>query len=194
MSDDSLALLSRVLDQTRSIIAAVGPDQASAPTPCTQWNMRQLVNHVVHDVQQFTAVAQGEGFKASDADVVGDDWLAAYDAAAGALRAAWNEPGALDRTAKLPFGEVPATWQVGQQITDLAVHAWDVARAAGQHAELDPAVIEAALAWGRQNLKPEFRGAAFGPEVPVAADAPSYSQLIGFFGRDPAWRAHQGQA
>jgi uncharacterized protein (TIGR03086 family) len=89
---------------------------------------------------------------------------------------------------KMPFGELPATWQVGQQIADLAVHAWDVALATGQSPDVDTAVVEYAFEWGRQNLKPEFRGAAFGPEITVPADAPVYDRLVGFFGRDPAWR------
>ena len=184
-----MALLERALDQTQAIIAQVRVDQAGAPTPCSDWNVRQLVNHVVHDVQQFTAMAHGERFQQRDADVTCDDWLGAYRTAANDLRTAWSEPGALERTVKLPFGEMPATWQVGQQFTDLAVHAWDVARAAGLEPTVDASILDAALAWGKQNLKPEFRGAAFGPEVPVPDSAPTFDRLVGFFGRDPGWRA-----
>jgi hypothetical protein len=60
-----------------------------------------------------------------------------------------------------------------------------VARATGTTGELDPELAEAALAWGRQNLKPEFRGQAFGPEMPVPENAPVYDRLAGFFGREP---------
>jgi hypothetical protein len=78
----------------------------------------------------------------------------------------------------------------GQQIADLAVHGWDIAKATGQPTDLDPEVGQLALDWGRENLKPEFRGdeasgRSFGPEVAVAADAPLYDRLAGFFGRDP---------
>jgi uncharacterized protein (TIGR03086 family) len=188
MPHDRIALLQRALDQTGALIARVRPEQASAPTPCTDWNLRQLVNHVVVDVQQFTRMAQGERYQAHTADVIGADWLAAYRAAAEGLLAAWQRPGALERVARAPFGDVSAEWQIGQQVADLAVHAWDLARAAGLAPEMDGEVVEAALEWGRANLKPQFRGAAFGPEVEVSPTAPAYDRLVGFFGRRPDWQ------
>jgi hypothetical protein len=85
---------------------------------------------------------------------------------------------------------LPTPWRLGQQITDLAVHGWDVAKATGQSTDLDPEVGRLALDWGRENLKPEFRGdeasgQSFGFEVAVADDAPLYDRLAAFFGRDP---------
>jgi uncharacterized protein (TIGR03086 family) len=188
---DPVALLARALDQTGALIARVRPEQASLPTPCRSWDVRDLVNHVVQDVQQFTARASGKDWEPHDADLLGDDWAGAWQAAADALLAAWRREGALDRTVTLPFGEVPATWQVDQQIADLAVHGWDLARATGQPTDLDPELGRLALSWGRENLKPQFRGDeasghAFGPEVPVPTDAPLYDRLAAFFGRDPA--------
>jgi uncharacterized protein (TIGR03086 family) len=69
------------------------------------------------------------------------------------------------------------------------MHDWDLARATGQPAELDPALAEHALRWSRGMLRPEFRGPgkAFGVEVPVPDDAPAYERLAGWFGRDPGW-------
>jgi uncharacterized protein (TIGR03086 family) len=187
---DPIDLLARTLDQTGAIIARVRPEQAALPTPCRSWDVRALVNHVVHDVQQFAAMAGGGRFEQRDDDVIGDDWGGAYRAAAASLLAAWRREGALDRMVQLPFGEVPASWQVGQQITDLAVHGWDVAKATGQPTGLDAEAGQLALDWARENLKPQFRGDeasghAFGPEVPVADDAPLYDRLAGFFGRQP---------
>jgi len=80
--------------------------------------------------------------------------------------------------------------QPSHQITELATHDWDLAKATGQvPAELDPALAEHALRWSRGMLRPEFRGPgkAFGVEVPVAEDAPVYDRLAGWFGRDPGW-------
>jgi hypothetical protein len=72
----------------------------------------------------------------------------------------------------------------------MAVHAWDVAKATGQPTDLEPEVGQVALDWGRENLKPRFRGdessgQSFGPEKPVPEDAPLYNRLAAFFGRDP---------
>jgi len=66
---------------------------------------------------------------------------------------------------------------------------WDVRALVGHLAGLDPALAEHGLRWGRQMLRPEFRGPdkAFGVEVPVPDDAPVYDRLAGWFGRDPGW-------
>jgi uncharacterized protein (TIGR03086 family) len=77
-----------------------------------------------------------------------------------------------------------------QQITELTSHAWDIAKATGRSTDLDPELGELALAWGRQNMRPEFRGDEadgyyIGPEVPVADDAPLYDRLAAFGGRNP---------
>ncbi len=191
VASDPVALLWRALDQTGAIISRVRPEQASLPTPCRSFDVRALVNHVLRDVRLFTARAGGAAWEERGADLIGDDWAGAYHQAAGALLAGWQRPGALDRTVQLPFGELPALWFVGQQVTDLAVHAWDVARATGQPTDLDPELGQFALDWGTGNLEPRFRGDEadgrdFGVEVPVADDAPLYDRLAGFFGRDPA--------
>jgi uncharacterized protein (TIGR03086 family) len=187
----SVELLGRTLAQTGAIVARVRPEQATLPTPCGAWDVRALVNHVVHDVRQFTVTAHGGEWAPSDADVIGDDWAGAYRQAASSLLAAWRRPGALDQPVRLPSGEFPATWRVGQQIADLAVHGWDIAKATGQPADLDPEVGQLALDWGRENLKPQFRGdeasgRSFGAEVAVADDARLYDRLGAFFGRDPS--------
>src|SRR2546421_12839589 len=102
--------LSRALDQTGAIIAAVRPDEAGLPTPCPAWDVRALVNHVVEDVQHFTASASGDRWEGGQAqDLIGDDWPGAYRRSAVELLAAWRRPGAVDRKGQLPVGENPAT-------------------------------------------------------------------------------------
>ena len=68
-------------------------------------------------------------------------------------------------------------------------HGWDLVKATGQRADLDPALAEHALDWSHRMLRPEYRGPdrAFGLEVPVSPDAPPYDRLAGWFGRDPGW-------
>ena len=190
-TDERLDLLERALDQTRRAIAGARPDQAGLPTPCRSCNLRQLVNHVVQDARFFAARLTGEDAGDRDADVLDDDWAASYGRAADGLMEAWRRPGQVDGTISLPFGEVPATWSVDQQVANFAVHGWDVAKATGQPIEFDPEVGRAAMAFGRENLKPEFRGEegegkSFGPEVAVEPDAPLYDQVAAVFGRDPS--------
>jgi uncharacterized protein (TIGR03086 family) len=188
--NDSIARLSRAFDQSGAIIARVQPGQATLPTPCRVWDVRALVNHVVQDIRQFAAMVRGEAPGQDDGDLIGDDWVGAYRAAATALLAAWQREGALGGTVQLPFGEVPAAWCVEQQIADLVVHGWDIAKATRQPTELDPALGQAALEWARASLQPQLRGDEasgypFGPEVSIAADAPLHDRLAAFFGRHP---------
>jgi len=180
MTSESLA---RALDQTERLIAAVGPDRASLPTPCPQWTVRDLVEHLVGaDLHNFVVRARGETVEWTAApEPLGDDWVAQFHDAATHLQAAWSEadPSAPEFAAS-----------VDQQITELSVHDWDLALALGVGDTLDEALAEHALAWARTMLRPEHRGPdkAIGLEVPVPADAAAYARLAGFFGRDPAWR------
>jgi uncharacterized protein (TIGR03086 family) len=190
-ASDPIARLARALDQTGTLIARVAPEQASLPTPCLAWDVRALVNHVVQSVLQFTAVVGGAAWEQLNSDVIGDDWTGAYRAAADGLLGAWQREGALDGTVQLPSGEVPATWRIDQQIAELVVHGWDIARATGQATDLDPELGKALLSWAHENLRPQFRGEegsgkAFGPEVPVPDAAPLHDRLAGFFGRNPS--------
>jgi uncharacterized protein (TIGR03086 family) len=180
----SIELLQRADDQLRRVISRLSPAHAGLPTPCSEFNLRALVNHIVYDVQVFTAMIIGGQRGSPDVDRLGDNWLAAYSSSADLLLSTWRSRGT-GGTLTSRMGELPATWALGQHTSDLVVHAWDISRATGNTDELDPELAEAALAWGRENLKPEFRGQAFGPEVPVPENAPVYDRLAGYFGRTP---------
>ncbi len=181
----SLDALQRTLDQTGGLIGNVTPDQATQPTPCPDWDVRALVNHVVYDLHLFETMLTGAERESPDKDRIGKDWKGAYDAAAQSLMESWRKRGTMGTMKMGPAGDVPATWVIGQHLSDIAVHGWDVARATNQSTEGDPDVGHAALDWAKQNLKPEFRGQAFGPEVPIADSAPLYDRLAAFFGRAP---------
>jgi uncharacterized protein (TIGR03086 family) len=187
---DPIALLARALGQVGAILSRVRPEQASLPTPCSAWDVRALVDHVIRDVQRFTVVTSGRASEQHDRCVIGDDWDAAYRQAARSLLAAWLREDELDQRVQFPFGEFPVGWRLGQQIAYLAMHSWDIAKATGQSTNLDPEVGELALEWARENLKPQFRGeegsgCAFSAEVLVDNDASLYDRLAGFMGRNP---------
>ena len=149
--------------------------------------MRALVNHIVHDLQLFAESTRGGRWRARDDDAIGADWVGAYRDAGRSLVAAWSEEGALEGTIELPFGTFPAAWRIGQHVSDLVVHGWDVAKATEQAADFDRELSEYSLQWAKENLRPEFRGRGFGPEVSAPEDAPLLDRLVAFFGRDPDW-------
>lgn len=181
-------LVARALAQTGEVLARVRPDQAGLPTPCASWNVRDLVAHIVDEVHQFaTVTAGGERGGALPLD---DDWQSAYREQADALLAAWRSPGAFDRVIKFPFGELPAAWTIDQQVAELVIHAWDLAKSSGQPTELDRELGEHVLGWAPGILTDEVRGSEsdgmhIGPEVKVGGDAPLYDRLAALGGRDP---------
>jgi uncharacterized protein (TIGR03086 family) len=182
--DDSLALLARALSQTRAIISHIRPDQENLPTPCTEWDVRTLVNHTVFDTQNFTAAVSGGERPSPDTDLIGTNWTEAYGTASDGLLASWRQRGTAG-SLQLGRVEVAATWASGMHTFSETVHGWDLASATGQSTDLDPEVGQAALDFARDNLE-RFRGRGFGPEVPVPEDASLYDRLAGFCGRHPA--------
>ena len=193
MENDPIALLSRALDQAGAVLAGVHPDQEELPTLCRSWTVAQLGDHLVHDLHQFTLAAEGGNPDWSEpAPTLRTDRAEAFRKGVPSLLDAWRRAGDLTGTVTLPgMGEVPASFPVGQQTAEFATHAWDLARATGQSTYLDPVVGHASLEWIQGALLPQFRGPevegnAFGPEVPVAEDAPVYDRLAAFAGRDPA--------
>ncbi len=184
---DAIAQLGRALDHTGSLISLVAADQGVLPTPCASFDVKSLINHVVLDIQGFETMVRGGDWQQSDDDVIGDDWAGSYTAAAGSLMVAWQ---AQDRP------EDAARSRLDNQITDLVVHGWDIAKATGQPTGADPDLAELSLEWARANLKAEYRGpdgkSAFGPEVAVPESAPISDRLAAWMGRDPSWRAGSG--
>jgi uncharacterized protein (TIGR03086 family) len=189
---ETVALLERALDQTAGLIAAVDASQAGLATPCSGWDVQALVNHLAGPaMRNFLVAARGEttDWTAPAEEIDDDDWAAVFRERAAPLRVAWREAD-LSRLVRGPGGEAPLRLSADQQITELAVHDWDLARATGQViAGLDPALAEHALGWSRRMLRPEFRGPDqyVGLEVEVPDDAPVYDRLAGWFGRDPGW-------
>ena len=188
---DPLTLLERALEQTAAIIAAIPSGQAGLATPCPEWDVRTLVRHLVgQDLRNFLVVARGGAADwQAPADELGEDWGAAFRDRAGPLLAAWRAADLGQPIAMPGGGEAPLRGRADQQIAELATHGWDLVKATGQRADLDPALAEHALDWSHGMLRPEYRGPdrAFGLEVPVSPDAPPYDRLAGWFGRDPGW-------
>jgi uncharacterized protein (TIGR03086 family) len=192
VATDPLPLLSRALDQMSDLLGRVRPEQRGNPTPCSSWDVAALARHVVFELERFEAAARlTQPDRRQAAGEIEGDWRVAFDRGAGTLLAAWQEAGDLDATVSLPVGEVPRSFVVSQQLTEYAVHAWDLALAIDHSGQLDEEIAAAALAFASRNLKPEHRGEgkAFGLQVSVADHAPATDRLAGFFGRDPHWKA-----
>jgi uncharacterized protein (TIGR03086 family) len=191
MDESVPELLERALNQAAAVITRIRPGQAGLPTPCTDWDVEHLVRHLVtQDLPHFTVAARGEAPDwTSPPGELGADWPQQFLLGARRLLETWAAAD-LDKPVALPAGgQAPLRSRADQQIAELAVHSWDLARATSADVPLDPALAEHALAWSRRMLRPEFRGPgkAFGVEVPVPEESSAYDRLAGWFGRDPAW-------
>jgi uncharacterized protein (TIGR03086 family) len=184
-STDPVEQLADVVDQLAALVDGVRAEQWSAPTPCAEWDVRALVEHLVTGQLLF---ASALGFTAgADAVTGADDDVRLPDAfrATGAVMLeAFRKPGALDQLVDVPVGRVPAGVAVDLRVTECLVHGWDLARATGQTTTFDDAVVEREIAFtrGALALVPSDR-TPFGPEQPVAPDASPTDQLAALLGR-----------
>ena len=138
------------LASTRRFVAGVDAHQWGLATPCSEWSVRELVNHIVSGNLWAAELGNGrtiaEVGTALDGDVLGDDPLAAYDASAAAAAGVFEEPGALDRPCAVSYGPVPGSVYAGHRFIDVLIHGWDVAAATGQDTELEDDLVTACWA------------------------------------------------
>lgn len=184
--------LVRSYEQAAAIVAGVHPDQLQRPTPCPDYDVATLVDHLVG--AGWRAVALGRGEKPT-----GEEFphVALAEAPEELRRAgkeadaAWTDDARLAATVTMPWGEVyTGATLVNMYLAELAAHSWDLARATGQGGRLDPSLALPALDGARAMLKPEYRdlmgrGSPFGAEVAAPADATDWERLAAFMGRAP---------
>jgi uncharacterized protein (TIGR03086 family) len=170
----------------------VGGDQWAAPTPCAGWDTRTLVNHIVYEERWMPPIFAGatitEVGDRFDGDLLGENPAAALVEAAQQADEAIVQPGALERTVHLSFGDTPATEYLYQLFADHLVHSWDLAAAIGADRRLDAEAVSACAAWFASREDLYRQAGAIGPRAEVPADADEQDRLIAAFGRDPAWR------
>jgi uncharacterized protein (TIGR03086 family) len=186
---DSIAMLQRVVDTTSGVLDNTTTAQLTNPTLCTEWTVRDLVNHMVGGATMF-AISAEQGSVPDDllgqlmgGDNVGDDPKGAWATASQRALVAFERPGAMEKMVKLPFGEMPGGIALNIAIFDVTTHAVDIARATGQHVS-DTELLEGSLAIGRQMIGPELRApGVFGDEQPIADTASAEDRLLAFAGR-----------
>lgn len=177
--------LEQAITSTRGVLAGVSANQLDGPTPCAQWKVSDLINHIVGAQHFFTAGVTGQP-PSGDEDFASGDYLGAFDAGAKACVAAFSADGVMEKMLTLPFGLMPGAGFVGLAATDTFTHGWDLAKATGQDTALAPELATQLLAGARQMIQPAFRseeGTVFGPEQEAPAGASDADQLAAFLGR-----------
>lgn len=160
-----------------------------SPTPCTEWDVRDLVGHIVGEQLWVPELLAGMTIEEIgdkyDGDVLGDDPIGAWTAASQAARAAWLAPGTLDRGVHLSFGDTDGREYCWQMTVDLAVHGWDLATALGKEAGMGDELATALLGYVEPRAAAWQGAGIFADPVPVPDDADPQSRLVAMLGRRP---------
>jgi uncharacterized protein (TIGR03086 family) len=184
--------LERAVAQAKKIVAGVRDDQLTAPTPCSEWDVKALLAHMLGGALMSGAGAREGSVPASmmgdmgRPDFVGADFRERYASAADEMVVALNDPSVAGKTIELPFGTMPGPVVHRIFTMDTTIHAADLAHATGQSfddAELAEATVE--MAREAEAAPGSFLRSpgVLGPEQPCHDDAPAATRLLAFAGR-----------
>jgi uncharacterized protein (TIGR03086 family) len=181
------ALFERAVNHYGELVQSVGAGRWHDPTPCTDWDVRELVNHVTVEQLWLPPLVEGKTVadigNRLDGDQLGDDPVAAWDAAAKASVAALCSGRALDGTVHLSRGETPTSQYAFEMTLDALIHGWDLARAIGANEALDPETTQLAYEAILPMVDELQKSGMFAPPIPTPDDAPVQTKLLAILGR-----------
>jgi uncharacterized protein (TIGR03086 family) len=170
-------------------VLSIGDGDWCAPTPCEEWDVRSLLNHLVGEnlwaVELFAGRTIAEVGSRLDGDLLGHDPAAAWAGSAAGALAAIREPGAVERTVHLSFGDFTGAEYLEQLFADLLVHGWDLARSIGRDERLDPALVRACASWFA-SWEDGYRSAGAIGARPAVDQPDDQARLLAAFGRNPS--------
>jgi uncharacterized protein (TIGR03086 family) len=180
------------------LVRHVDDRQLAARTPCPDYCVGDLLDHIGGLATAFTwaatkqALEQPDVGPSGDAGRLGDDWRERIPEALDVLARAWRDPDAWTGSTKAGGIELPGEICGLVALDEIVVHGWDLAVATGQRFDVDEASLQAVAAFASSFSgagTEDQRGDAFGPEVAVPAEAPLLERVLGMLGRDPRWSA-----
>ena len=177
----------KAMEAPRAYLDAVRPEQWAGPTPCSEWNVKQVANHIIGENLWAAELFQGRTIEQVgsrlDGDLAGSDPAAAYRRSVDVATSAVSAPDAMQTTCHLSFGDFSGAEYAAQLFLDTLIHGWDIAKATGQDTRLDPELVEACLPIA-EVLTNQFRGAGvFGDNLAVSPGAEPQTRLLALVGR-----------
>lgn len=188
IENDPRPLFVRALDQAQRLIDSTAPETLDLPTPCTEYDVRTLLGHLLTVGARINLALNGGDPLTIPMVTTGvDDIPAAWKERRVALDRTLADDSTLGRVCKLPWATLPGAAAIAAYTGELATHAWDLATATGRRDQLDEALATQVLPMVRQYVPAQQRGGhvPFGPVVQVAGDAAPYDQLAAWQGRQP---------
>lgn len=184
---DPRVLFSRALEQAQHVIEGVSADDFSSATPCTEYDVATVINHLTgavgHLRDAFSGDEVGE-IDNSNGEPEGG-FGEAFSAAGAIARASMEDDALLEKMITLPWATLPGAAIVQMYALETVLHTWDIAVSTGQVPDLDDALAAAVLPIAMQMIPPEPRGGEmpFEAMVATAPDASDYDRLAGYSGR-----------
>lgn len=190
MEIDLVELHGRCGRRFAALVAGVGAGQWHEDTPCPEWDVRALVNHLLYEqrwvpplLDGLTIEQVGDRFEGNLMGDVPSAWPGLLASSIEEAHAAVTQPDVLKRIVHLSFGDATGQEYVMQLMADLAIHAWDLARATGQDSALDSDAVAVLLPWTEANAGLLAGSGMFGSRIDSGADAPDDIRLLGLLGR-----------
>jgi uncharacterized protein (TIGR03086 family) len=184
---DATTLHRRALDHFDDLVHGIRPDQWHDSTPCTEWDVRDLVHHLVEEnawvqpmLRERTIAEVGD---ALSGDLMGDDHVGVWERYAKEAKDAIDAPGAMSATVHASSGDMTAEQYLREMFGDLVIHGWDLSRATGQDERIDPDLVEEAFALYEPLVAAFRRYGAFGDVVEPPPGADRQTQLLAMTGR-----------
>lgn len=171
------------------LMAKVTPDHIALPTPCPDFTVKEMLEHIVLVMRRVAAIGRGEHWSTITEDLVDSGWHDQYREAAHAVMQAWTDPAKLEAMYEVPWGEVPGVPFFLTYTGELATHGWDLATSIGAEFTIDDDVLGPTLEGARlvlPDVDREHPDMPFGPVVEPPAGSSNLLQLAGWFGRDVA--------
>jgi uncharacterized protein (TIGR03086 family) len=178
--------------ESARVVAGVRSDQLSAVTPCADWDLHTLLNHIIlWTAYSAERRARDEQVpeELMNADFVAEPGYAAdYAAQLDKAVAAWSDPAAWQRDLNVMGALTPAADVASLLIAEMVLHGWDAAKASGQLYTARDDVAAAVLAAVQANAELFRKYQGFADAVPVPASASVLDRALALSGRDPSWR------
>jgi len=177
---DALTQIDALGPVLAGVMSGISEDQLDNKTPCTEYTVRGVLEHMISGATAFASTFRGE----EPAEAPLADVLAEIDPALTELFASMHLPGALDGTVQAPFGEVPRETFARFVVLDGLVHGWDLSVSTGQTYDPPTALVDAVAAFAAEAVPPLRNGVTFGPEIECGADATPIERLAALTGRE----------
>jgi uncharacterized protein (TIGR03086 family) len=184
---DTPRLFRVAAEQFGEAVATIRDDQWEGPTPCTEWDVRALLRHLVYECVWMPPLFEGQTIAEVgdrfEGDILGSDPKGAYSAAAAAASDSVNAPGAMEMTTQLSFGPTPGEEYALQVLFDLFIHGWDMRTALGIDATMDQEILTTLMPWAEKMMDAYRAAGVVGPKPPIADDANDQTKMLALTGR-----------